>query len=226
MQLHELLREAKTQGVTTEVLETIRTLPLIGIVGPSGAGKTDIVNGMVAKWDKLKRVVTTTSRDPRKDEKPDIDYHFLSHEDFSQKIGEGMFLEHDEYSGAYYGTGIIQLAEIWAVGEVPVLNFSLRGIAQFRPIFAAPQVIFIDVTDVQTLRRRILKRTPAMTETKLRERLNEALSERANWQSSCDVRVVNDDGDANFDRALKRVLHISRRYVFFDYVTKQGTDSK
>jgi guanylate kinase len=56
------------------------------------------------KYPDLKKVITTTSRLPRKGEKEGIDYFFTTKKTFKEKINDGDFLEYVEYGGNYYGT--------------------------------------------------------------------------------------------------------------------------
>jgi guanylate kinase len=207
------------KGITLEILEMIRTLPLIAIAGSSGAGKTELVRGMIERDSRnLCRVITSTSRSPRGSEVNGIDYHYYSRRDFSVGIAKGMFLEHDEYGSFYYGTGIVQLLEIWTAGQVPVLNLSLRGVSQLRQRIEMPQVIFVDVPELQTLRERILKRDPTIEHKRLMSRLDEAEFERSNWHGYCDVRIINKDGE--LDQVIENAMVIAGHYVNFKFVTK------
>lgn len=52
----------------------------------------------------LRRIITSTSRQPREGECDNIDYHFYSREVFMDKIENGDFLEHVENFNNYYGT--------------------------------------------------------------------------------------------------------------------------
>ena len=51
-------------------------------VGPSGVGKTTIVEELLKRVPKSARLITTTTRLPRPNEKNDVDYYFLSKEKF------------------------------------------------------------------------------------------------------------------------------------------------
>ena len=59
---------------------------LIVVSGPAGSGKTTLCNHMLMKEPTLSRVVTSTTRKPRKGEKDQIDYHFFDHATFEEKI--------------------------------------------------------------------------------------------------------------------------------------------
>lgn len=75
---------------------------------PSGAGKTSLINEVIQSNDyrqlPLERIVTYTTKKPRHTEQDGRDYHFLSVEEFEQKIAQGYFLEWSNAYGAYYGS--------------------------------------------------------------------------------------------------------------------------
>ena len=79
---------------------------LFVISAPSGAGKTTLVREVLDRLRAelgLMRVITHTSKQPRTGEVQGVDYHFLSEEEFKQKIEEEFFIEHSTVYGAYYG---------------------------------------------------------------------------------------------------------------------------
>lgn len=76
---------------------------MLVIIGPSASGKTEIVNNLIAHYN-MKKMVTYTTRSLRPGEVNGVDYHFISIEDFNQKIKDGFFLEYVIYNGNYYGT--------------------------------------------------------------------------------------------------------------------------
>ena len=68
---------------------------ILVLIGKSASGKT-FVRDKLVKEHGYKSLVTFTSRPPRKGEKQDITYHFISQEDFEQKIEEGFFAEYKD----------------------------------------------------------------------------------------------------------------------------------
>lgn len=82
---------------------------MLVIIGPSACGKTQIVNQLIQKYH-FNKLVTYTTRPMRIGEKQDVDYHFISEGEFTQKIKEDFFLEFVKYNGNYYGTSYSDLA--------------------------------------------------------------------------------------------------------------------
>ena len=72
--------------------------------GPSGAGKSTVCHILLKDDAALTFSVSCTTRTPREGEKNGVDYHFLSREEFEQKIASGDLLEYAEVHGNYYGT--------------------------------------------------------------------------------------------------------------------------
>ncbi len=77
---------------------------LVIVSGPSGAGKTTIVEKVVAQHNVGVRVITCTTRAPRQGEVDGKDYRFLARRDFARKLSAGKFVEHAEVYGNFYGT--------------------------------------------------------------------------------------------------------------------------
>src|SRR5690625_7232087 len=56
-------------------------------------------------FDNLRFSTSATTRPPRENETDGVEYHFLSHEEFQQKIDADEFLEWEEvFNGNRYGT--------------------------------------------------------------------------------------------------------------------------
>jgi guanylate kinase len=111
-QLPELVRNYKP---ALDVANHIKNLDLLMVIGPSGVGKTAIINRM-----HLNYIISDTTRKPRPDEKEGVDYYFR--EDFDQIVQEmkdGRFVQVAVDSGgdlkatrdsAYPDTGIAVMA--------------------------------------------------------------------------------------------------------------------
>lgn len=76
---------------------------MIILVGPSASGKSVVAKKMIEKFG-FKKIVTYTTRSKRVNEVDDIDYHFISLEDFLNKKDNDYFIEYAFYNNNYYGT--------------------------------------------------------------------------------------------------------------------------
>ena len=70
---------------------------MLVIVGSSASGKTKIVQELIKTYH-MKKLVTYTTREKRIGEIEGKDYHFISREDFIQKIKNNFFIEYVEYN--------------------------------------------------------------------------------------------------------------------------------
>ena len=74
------------------------------ISGPSGVGKSTVLNALLKEYPDLFFSVSATTREPREGELDGIHYHFIEPENFHKMIEEDAFLEYAEYVGNFYGT--------------------------------------------------------------------------------------------------------------------------
>ena len=77
---------------------------LLILTGKTASGKDTIKAALLKKYPNLRKVITTTSRTPRYNEKNGLDYHFLPRTEFEAKIQKADFAEWVEYGGNLYGT--------------------------------------------------------------------------------------------------------------------------
>ena len=77
---------------------------VIVLLGASGSGKSTIENEL-ATHHRFRKIVSHTTRQPRKGEMNGKDYWFTSNEAFNEILNKGLFAEYDEYSqNRLYGT--------------------------------------------------------------------------------------------------------------------------
>lgn len=78
---------------------------MLVLVGASASGKTDIARILIDEYG-YKKMITTTSRKPRRGEVNGVDYNFISRKVFENRMKKGKFLEAVSYNDNYYGTPI------------------------------------------------------------------------------------------------------------------------
>lgn len=80
---------------------------MIIIIGKTASGKDTVVK-MLCEQHICKKIITYTTRPMRENEIDGITYHFISDEEFKQKINEGFFAEYKSYQSEFgewfYGT--------------------------------------------------------------------------------------------------------------------------
>ena len=110
---------------------------------PSGAGKSTIVNHLLAKYPELEFSISATSRAPRGQEKHGIEYYFFSSDEFRKLIAEDSFVEYEEvYAGSFYGTLKSEVDRIWAKGHTIIFDIDVQGGVNLKRIFG--EQAFID----------------------------------------------------------------------------------
>lgn len=79
---------------------------IIIITAPSGAGKTSITKYLLKTFpDQVTFSISAATRQRRQYEEDGVDYHFMSVEEFKERIMNNSFVEWEMvYEGKYYGT--------------------------------------------------------------------------------------------------------------------------
>lgn len=163
------------------------------ITAPSGAGKTSITKHLMEQFPQLAFSVSAATRLPRGLERDGVDYHFITTEDFKQKIQHNEFLEWEMvYEGKYYGTLNIELEKIWQQNKIPVLDIDVKGAIHVQQQFPLTSLsLFIQPPSVEELKNRLHGRGTE-TEASIAARINKAAYELSFIQHFNKV-VINDD---------------------------------
>jgi guanylate kinase len=115
--------------------------------------------------------VSATTRSPRPGEQHGVDYWFLSDADFEERVRDGDFVEHAEYSGKRYGTLRSELDRRTGAGVPVVLEIELQGARQVRAAMPEAVQIFVEPPSPDALRARLIGRgtdDPEQIEARLR----------------------------------------------------------
>jgi guanylate kinase len=163
---------------------------IVIVSGPSGAGKDTVINAWKERNPLVERVVTFTTREPRKGEVDGVDYHFVDEVTFLKKAKAGDFLEHKEVHGNRYGTPIDGLAAITSSGKIAVLKIDVQGALAAMPKLEGEVSIFIQPPSMEELERRLLLRnTEPMSQIRVRiENARKEMAAATHYSAS----VVND----------------------------------
>jgi guanylate kinase len=110
---------------------------LIIFSAPSGSGKTTLVRHVLKTFPQhIEFSISATSRPKRGVEENGKDYHYLSIEEFKQKINENEFLEWEEvYAGVHYGTLKKEVDLIWSKGKAVIFDIDVEGGLNLKSIF-------------------------------------------------------------------------------------------
>lgn len=169
---------------------------------PSGSGKTTIVNRLLGCFPQLEFSISATSRSPRGAELDGVDYYFMSAEEFSTRVDNEEFIEHEEvYKGTSYGTLRAEIDRIWSNGNIVVFDIDVVGALNIKRIFGENSLsIFIMPPSIDALRERLQSRatdTPAAIEKRLSKAEHEIT-----YASKFDTIIINDDLETAVEEAL------------------------
>jgi guanylate kinase len=161
------------------------------ITGPSGVGKGTLIRELLKRLPDLELSISATTREPRAGEVDGSDYHFLSPEEFEQRMRREDFLEYATYSGNSYGTLRTEVERRLAAGHSVVLEIEVQGARQVRAAMRESIQVFIAPPDPAVLRERLDARGTDAPEA-IDARLEVAEGEMA-AQHEFAHSVVNDD---------------------------------
>ena len=186
---------------------------LFVLSAPSGTGKTTVVSNLLKEVERLRRVITATTRAKREGEVEGVDYIFLTVEEFERAIAEGKFLEYAKVYGNYYGTPKDQVLKNEEEGYDSILVIDVQGAKTVKSNYPESVLIFVLPPSMEELKRRLLTRGYA--DDNIQERINTAY-----WEISCakhfDYVVVNEFLDDTI-MALKNIIlsarHSTKRFL-------------
>ena len=101
------------------------------IAGPSGGGKTTVMNELIKSDVGFSLVRSATTRQRRNDGN-DTEYIYLSRDEFLALCGSGKMLEFTEYGGNLYGTPHSEIERIVKEGKIPLLILDINGVRSLR----------------------------------------------------------------------------------------------
>ena len=155
------------------------------ISAPSGSGKSTLVSELRKQVSGVDFSVSWTTRAPRGSEENGREYNFATREEFERMLGDGVFLEHAEVFGSYYGTARHSLDEARAAGHDLLLDIDVQGAAQVRTKLPEAVSIFVMPPNPKVLRTRLRNRSRAegvVNEEEVYRRLNAASKEIENYR--------------------------------------------
>jgi len=181
---------------------------VVVITAPSGAGKTTMIQEVLAQVPFVTFSVSATTRPQRPHETHGVHYYFITEDDFKARLAENQFVEWQEvYTGRYYGTLRSELARIADLGHCAAFDVDVLGALRLKEIFGPKALtLFIAPPDLETLRQRLVNRGTESPE-EIHRRMNRAYEEMR-LMDKFDRIVVND----NLDKAVAEVIFAIRAF--------------
>jgi guanylate kinase len=177
------------------------------ISAPSGSGKSTLVHRLFADVPNLIFSISYTSREPRGSERNGLEYHFITRQDFEERIRQGEFLEYAEVFGNYYGTSRLTLGQANAEGKDLVLDIDVQGARQLKAALPEAVTIFVLPPSRKVLEQRLRSRSQDSDEV-IERRLRGAAREVRNY-TQYDYVLINRDLD-ECARDLEAIVRTER----------------
>lgn len=183
-----------------------KAFPIV-ISGPSGVGKTTLVNGIIARDPQLRESVSATTRPPRDGEVEGESYVFVSDKQFD-KLKRGKLIEWAEVHDHLYGTPREFVEGELAKGLDVVLNIDVQGGTSVKKCFPEAVLIFILPPSFKVLDGRVRGRGTDYAK-EIKKRMKNARRE-VTFAPAYDYIVVNDQMEDAVS-ALRAIIESERR---------------
>lgn len=175
----------------------MKTVKMIIISAPSGAGKSSFLDRILKEVPRLLDTVTYTTREMRTGETEGNPYHFVSKTRFDQLVAGGFFVEWAPVHDNFYGTPLHQIEDAFKADRVVIMDVDVKGAATFKNKYAdVAASIFIMPPSIEELKKRILgrdKKPPADLATRL-----ENASQEMAYAPTFDYQLVNDNFEKSY----------------------------
>ena len=176
---------------------------ILVICGKTASGKNLVRDILVEKYN-YNPIVTYTSRPPRKGEKQDITYHFISTDEFIKKINNGFFAEWKDYvtnDGIwYYGTA---LDDCMNASDKDVIILTPDGVRDLKKNGVKAIAIYL-YSNLNTIKHRLKFRGD--DEKEVERRISSDIKDFKDAEMLADRIVYNNLND-NIDNVVENVLY-------------------
>lgn len=160
------------------------------VAAPSGAGKSSIVNAVLARDPNICLSISFTSRQPRPGERHAEHYHFVSAQEFERMVGVGDFFESALVHGDWKGTARQSVEPQLASGKDVLLEIDWQGARQVRSKVPDAVSVFILPPSRKALEERMRGRGQDSEEV-IAQRLAAAREEMSHY-GEFDFVIVNE----------------------------------
>jgi guanylate kinase len=183
---------------------------LIVISGPSGVGKSTLVNRVRQELPDLQFSISCTTRSPRPGEMHGREYYFLDREEFLASIEKNGFIEYAMYVNNYYGTPRSYVEEKLSQNQSVILEIEVQGALSIKEQYPDAILIFITAPSVAELKDRLTNRGTE-AEDVIRARMQTAVKE-SGYIDQYEYIVCNENGKV--EECVDQIHHIvETRYM-------------
>ena len=175
---------------------------LLVLSGPSGVGKSSVVDYLRQHHPRIAFSVSVTTRAPRPGEVDGVHYRFIDRAEFERMIDAGELLEWAEFAGNLYGTPAGPVREALAAQTPVIVEIELQGARQVRRSAPEALQVFLAPPSWEVLVDRLRGRGTESPDV-IARRLDTARVELA-AEGEFDRSVIND----SVPRAAEEIVHL------------------
>ena len=178
---------------------------MIILSSPSGAGKTTLTKKIQQKYQSFKISVSHTTRTPRSNEVEGIDYFFVNHTEFKEKISNNEFFEHAKIFDNCYGTSKKSVNYLLEKNHDILFDIDWQGTQQLSKFKELNLIkIFLVPPNKKELEKRLVQRNQDKPEV-ITQRLKAYDDDIFHW-SDYDHVIINDNLDHCFLQIEKIII--------------------
>lgn len=153
----------------------------------------------------LKKIITSTTRLPRLEEKDKIDYYFLSNKNFKEKIKNNSFVEYSNVFGNLYGLTREELNRTSNCNRILIVD--PQGIRKIKQINNNIKTIYFDISLENSFKR--MKNFRKDDEIQIKERMKE-YKYFLEIKNECDFVI---DGNKEINEVIEEILDIIEKLI-------------
>ena len=201
------------------------------VAAPSGAGKSSIVNSVLARDPQIALSISFTSRQPRPGERHAQHYNFVTADEFRRMIDAGDFFEYASVHGDWKGTARQSVEPQLNSGKDVLLEIDWQGARQVREKVPNAVSVFILPPSRRALEERMRNRGQD-SELVIGQRLAAAREEMSHY-GEFDYVIVNEVFETAVEEMcsiftasrLRREAQVARHYNLISALLAEGQDA-